>query len=443
MTFVNTWQAQLDNVYADFAHLATQYPEIDFICVLAAAILWPVAQPIKQYNLETIQAVQQVAGDNSSAILNVIQNWPADRLEAARYLAQQGQNNPELRTALTQLIDYFQATPAFTQHLARQVSDKQVTGNINISDISGGEVTVGAIISGIVHGDVVSGDRVGGDKVGRDKIVHITNIFNYAAEKPRPQAPVLPYEPETILIPAGPFLMGYDNGQPEEAPQHQVNLPDYHIGKYPVTNQQYAVFIQHNRHYEPPTNPRWSLREPPKGKTGHPVTGVSWNDALAYCAWLSEQTQQTRVYRLPSEAEWEKAARGGDGRLYPWGNTWSDGLCNAAGTDTTPITTETGEPTYPNGAGPYGCCDMLGNVQEWTNTLWGSDLTENSYPYEYNAQDGREDINAGQRLPRTYRVYRGGFFKDTSDTLRCSARAAANAASPSRWRGFRVVVELR
>jgi iron(II)-dependent oxidoreductase len=86
---------------------------------------------------------------------------------------------------------------------------------------------------------------------------------------------------------------------------------------------------------------------------------------------------------------------------------------------------------------------MLGNVQEWTNTLWGSDLTKNSYPYEYNAQDGREDINAGQRLPRTYRVYRGGFFKDTSDTLRCSARAAANAASPSRWRGFRVVVELR
>jgi len=289
----------------------------------------------------------------------------------------------------------------------------------------------------------VSGDQVGGDKVMGDKIIHITNIFGGITAEPRPNVPPLPYEPETILIPAGPFLMGYDNGEPEEGRQHEVNLPDYYIGKYPVTNRQYAAFIHYSKHYAPPARPYWFLREPPADKLDHPVTGVSWYDALAYCTWLSEQTQRTRLYRLPSEAEWEKAARGSDGRLYPWGNIWVDGYCNAAGTDTTPVTNEAGEPTYPKGVSSYGCCDMLGNVQEWTNTLWGSELTENSYPYEYKANDGREDIDADQRLSRTYRVYRGGYFRDTSETLRCSARAAFDAARPSRWRGFRVVMELR
>lgn len=252
----------------------------------------------------------------------------------------------------------------------------------------------------------------------------------------------LPFEPETILIPAGPFLMGSNQHQADEAPQHELDLPAFRISKYPITNREYAEFIKRERQHQPPTKPRWFLREPPPDRLDHPVTGVSWHDAQAFCKWLTGQTGGSRVYRLPTEAEWEKAARGPDGRQFPWGNTWAEGRCNAGSSQTTPVVDSDGQPNYPQGASPYGCLDMLGNVQEWTSTLWGSDLKNNAFPYPYRANDGREDPQAEQHLHRVYRVYRGGSFRDDADRLRCSARGAASADSAIRWRGFRVVLEM-
>lgn len=250
------------------------------------------------------------------------------------------------------------------------------------------------------------------------------------------ETPRLSFEPETILVPAGSFLMGNlpgDSIPAEETPQHEVNLPAFRIGQYPITNAQYAEFIKREKQQEPPKKTGWFLREPPADKLDHPVTGVSWSDAQVYCHWLSGQTGRT--YRLPSEAEWEKAARGVDGRLYPWGNEWSSGRCNFASDDTTAVN------TYPEGVSPYGCYDMLGNVQEWTSTLWGSDPKENAFPYPYRSTDGREETKPAH-LYRVYRIYRGSSFRDEAVKLRCSARGNSDPESKIRWRGFRVALEI-
>lgn len=172
---------------------------------------------------------------------------------------------------------------------------------------------------------------------------------------------LLPFEPMTVVIPGGPFLMGSVPGAGIpmcETPQHTVELPAYRIGKHPVTNRQYAEFLKHVKTQEEPKRTGWFLREPPQAKLEHPVVGVSWYDACAYCAWLSQVTGRT--YRLPSEAEWEKAARGTDGRRYPWGNDWAENCANVNHNDTTPLD------AYAAGVSPYGCLDLLGNVQEWT-----------------------------------------------------------------------------
>lgn len=436
MTFITEWQAKLENSYTNFAQLAATQPNFNFTYLLGLAVLWPVVQPVKQYNVAAIQAVQQILPDSSSAVLATIPTLPEGQAEAVQSLAALACDDATLEQALIKLIDYFDATSTFIRLLAQQNGRTIDTGQINISDISGGEISVGNIISGIVHGDVVSGD----------KIINITNIIGGPVEQPKPDVPPLPYEPETVLIPAGPFLMGSDQGEADESPQHEVDLAAYRIGIYPITNRQYAEFIKQNKRYAPPTNPRWFLREPPAGKLDHPVTGVSWRDAMAYCTWLTEQTQGTRCYRLPTEAEWEKAARGADGRRYPWGNTWVDGTCNCGSNNTTAVIhrDENGEaqPSYPQGVSVYGCYDMAGNVQEWVSTLWGSDLKVNAFPYPYRADDGRENSDADRRFHRVYRLYRGGSFRDEADKLGCSARGTSSADSTIRWRGFRVVMEL-
>ncbi len=127
--------------------------------------------------------------------------------------------------------------------------------------------------------------------------------------------------------------MGRDAGPDvpdHETPAHRVTLPDFRIGKFPVTNQEYAAFLAAEKQHPQPDS--WFLREAPAGREDHPVTDVSWEDAAAYCAWLREETG--RRYRLPTEAEWERAARGTDGRAYPWGDAWEDGWCNAGSEDT-------------------------------------------------------------------------------------------------------------
>jgi formylglycine-generating enzyme required for sulfatase activity len=261
------------------------------------------------------------------------------------------------------------------------------------------------------------------------------NLDSLRQEKPR-----LPFEPDTIPIPAGSFWMGCDAGQPEESPRHQVNLPAYAIGKFPVTIAQYAEFINQVRQHPAPKKAGWFALQPPADKLDHPVVSVSWHDALAYCRWLSQRTG--RAYRLPTEAEWEKAAAwtGAATRVYPWGDDFSADHCNAAETgraDTTAVGRYS-----PQGDSFYGCVDMAGNVQEWTNTLWGSELQQSDYPYPYQPHDGRENIETRQQLPRVYLIYRGGSFRDEAERLRCPARGHSDPDSKLRWRGFRVALEI-
>ena len=244
-------------------------------------------------------------------------------------------------------------------------------------------------------------------------------------------------ELELIRIPAGEFLMGSDpkvdpDARDNEKPQHRLYLPEYYIAKTPVTNRQYAAFVEATGHREP--NYAWENGRPVRSKLDHPVRGVSWHDAVAYCEWLSERT--VRSFTLPSEAEWEKAARGTDGRIYPWGNDGPDeGRCNYGGHvgGTTPVGRYS-----PQGDSRYGCVDMAGNVWEWTRSLWGKDMWEEpDFTYPYDPKDGREDMDAGDDVAR---VLRGGAFGYDRRGVRCASRDWANPRHRYNGLGFRVVV---
>ena len=227
----------------------------------------------------------------------------------------------------------------------------------------------------------------------------------------------LPFEPEMILIPAGEFLMGSDPRKDKaatdrEQPQHKLYLPDYHIAKTPVTNAQYAAFVQTTGHEAPE---HWQNGKIPDGKDAHPVVNVSWHDAMTYCKWLAEATD--KPYTLPNEAEWEKAARGPDGRIYPWGDTFDTGKCNVGESDiedTTPVD------KYPQGASPYGLLDMAGNVWEWTRSLWGMEWEKPDFKYPYSERQAeRENLDAAKNV---YRVLRGGSFYYYRDSAPCAYR---------------------
>jgi len=288
-------------------------------------------------------------------------------------------------------------------------------------------------------------NRLCRDALGMD----FNTLVRQAQPKPEQDGdrarPRKPFEPEMVLIPGGPFAMGSDDPAAPawERPQHTVDLPDFRIGRYPVTNRQYAAFIKDSKAQPAPQG--WFNREPPPDRLDHPVVNVSWYDALAYGAWLSAQTG--RRYTLPSEAEWEKACRHDFSRSagpktaeavtanrYPWGEEPADGRCNAASSGTTPVM------AYPTGASAYGVEDLLGNVQEWTRSLWGSQPALPDFGYPYQPDDGRE-ITAPNQLPAQGRlVHRGGSFKSQPADLRSSARGNALPDSKIAWRGFRVAM---
>lgn len=232
---------------------------------------------------------------------------------------------------------------------------------------------------------------------------------------------------ELCLVPAGEFLMGSPRGEgkDDESRQHTVHLDAYYIGRYPVTQAQYARFVQEANYPVPfgdwdsakPYNWHQKRKTPPKGKENHPVVLVSWRDAVAFCEWAE--------LRLPTEAEWEKAARGTDGRIYPWGNEWNLKRCNSfegGKGGTTPVGAYS-----PSGDSPYGCADMAGNVWEWTSSL------KRWYPYQ--AHDGREDLAASG-----FRVLRGGSFEDWGGGIRCAYRSGYNPDFGFDLIGFRVAV---
>jgi len=194
---------------------------------------------------------------------------------------------------------------------------------------------------------------------------------------------------EMITIPAGPFVMGSDNGPVDERPAHKVELQAFSIDKFPVTNADFAAFLngvgpansKGERLFDFDDNDARIHRRGEKwvadpGSENHPVVEVSWAGARDYCAWAGR--------RLPTEAEWEKAARGTDGRKYPWGNSPPDksrAQFNARYNQTAPVD------SFPNGASPYGVLDMAGNGWEWVSSAY--------MPYPYNPRDGREDLTPG------------------------------------------------
>lgn len=248
------------------------------------------------------------------------------------------------------------------------------------------------------------------------------------------EVPRLVFEPQMVPVPAGEFWMGttpeqaaqavkeglYKDTVKNEQPQHKVLLPAYAIGKYPITCREYQSFLQDSQQ-RPPQG--WSGNDYPEGKGDHPVVNVSWQDAQAYCAWLSQKTGKS--YRLPGEAEWEKAARGMDGRIYPWGDQFDAGRANtleARLKDTTPV----GQ-FSPQGDSPYGCADMAGNVLEWISSLLK--------PYPYNPQDGREDPQA----PGS-RAVRGGAFNHSRGYAHCAYRSDTSPGVRGDVIGFRVAV---
>jgi len=217
-----------------------------------------------------------------------------------------------------------------------------------------------------------------------------------------------------VYVPAGEFSMGSNNGQLDERPVHTVTLDAFWIDQTEVTTDMYARCVTAGKCQSPSSSNSYS-RDSYYGDSqyaDYPVIYVSWNDAVAYCAWAGAE--------LPSEAEWEKAARGTDGRTYPWGENINNTLANY--NSYVGDTTEVGY--YPTGASLYGALDMAGNVWEWVNSLYK--------PYPFDAGDGREDVNASGP-----RVLRGGSWYDYEHYLRSALRYYSAADLTLNVIGFR------
>jgi formylglycine-generating enzyme required for sulfatase activity len=227
---------------------------------------------------------------------------------------------------------------------------------------------------------------------------------------PRPESITGNDGAEMVLVPAGDFWMGSEDADADdsERPRHTRVLDAFYIDKHPVTNALYKRFLAATGHRKPEY---WTDRQ--FNRPDQPVVGVDWADAQAYCRWAGK--------RLPTEAEWEKAARGSDGRKYPWGNTWDPARANS-------FEGGPGRPTpvgsYPDGVSPYGAHDMAGNVYEWTASMYR--------PYPYEAEDGREDPKS-----EGARVVRGGSWYSIPQLLRVSVRNDYSPTDRNNGVGFR------
>lgn len=234
-----------------------------------------------------------------------------------------------------------------------------------------------------------------------------------------------------VTVPAGEFLMGSADGDgyAQERPQHRLSLDTFQIAKYPVTNGQYARFVAATGHRAPYP---WQDSDLPAWLENHPVVDVTWHDARAYCRWRSQE--EGRTYRLPTEAEWEKAARGGDGRIFPWGDEWNPSRCNSSEGRGDWTTTPVG--MYPDGGSPHGCQDMAGNVWEWTQSAWYQGKQNTEFKYPYNPGDGRERVDAPDSWGR---VLRGGSFYNNRNFVRCAYRYRNFPDIRYRLNGFRLL----
>ncbi|MFP4391130.1 MAG: formylglycine-generating enzyme family protein, partial [Desulfococcaceae bacterium] len=250
-----------------------------------------------------------------------------------------------------------------------------------------------------------------------------------------------------VHVPGGPFPMGSDEAKDEmadddETPQHEVNLPDFYIARFPVTVAQFRAYVD-------ATGERPKDEDSLKGPDNHPVVYVSWHEAMAYCRWLQTvlETSKTVVLepirerltagwrvRLPTEAEWERAARGTDGRVFPWGKEADP---NRANYDDSKIGGTSAVGCFPGGKTPAGCRDMSGNVWEWTVSLWGKDISKPDFTYPYRHDEKWNNETAGDD---TARVVRGGAFLNIGVSVRCATRGRFYPDVRLRLNGFRFCV---
>jgi formylglycine-generating enzyme required for sulfatase activity len=214
-----------------------------------------------------------------------------------------------------------------------------------------------------------------------------------------------------------------------------VVLRPFKISQYPITNAQYRKFVDAGGYGESGywTKIGWSWRnrknwtkaehmdDPYWGSDNKPVVGVTWFEAVAYANWLSQHLGST--FRLPTEAEWEYAARGAGGFSYPWGNDWED---NVANVQEIGLRGPTAVGAFPDGASSFGCFDMAGNVWEWCQSRY------KDYPYEYD--DGREALNKDGT-----RILRGGAYNGGTALARSTYRMWRQPFFRSRYIGFRLI----
>ncbi len=245
---------------------------------------------------------------------------------------------------------------------------------------------------------------------------------------------------DMVLIPAGKFLMGSTDAQitqgynlcqeqnqcslqdyQSEYPQHEVSLPNFYIDRKEVSNADYALFMKAKKVAAPQY---WNDSD--LNSANQPVVGVNWNDATNYCQWLSE--------RLPTEAEWEKTARGTDGRIWPWGNTWDGSKLNHGkggmpGLDASDGYLYTAPVGADLGVSPYGVLDMAGNVDEWVFDTFN--------PYPGNDKYANSQYNKGLK------IVRGGSYEEDSSIQRSASRTVWQPSNNDEATGFRCAKDAK
>lgn len=262
-------------------------------------------------------------------------------------------------------------------------------------------------------------------------------------------------EPDVVLVPAGQFQMGTSrralrqariawwDWMTRETPAHFFYLPDYAVGRWPVTNAEYARFVADDGYHWPEfwTEAGWRIKyqqqwngpryriNPCWNGDACPVVGVSWFEAVAFCRWLSRVTD--RPFRLPTEAEWEKAARGPSGHMWPWGNRWKPAYCNnweIRRRQTTPV-----HHFSPRGDSPYGASDTVGNVWEWCATQ-----SLPAYPLAPPTEEWTPENLAGT----VARTLRGGSWGCIRNLARCTYRTLREPALRVNDCGFRLALSI-